>query len=116
MGERRTIAGVLPVVQTPYYVDDSIDFATLSREIDWLYSLGCDGVCVAMVSEILRLSTDEREALTENVCRANANHGVVVISVGAESHAIVRRLTQHAIKSGADALMAIPPVATELAH
>ena len=30
------LAGVLPVFQTPYHDDESIDFETLRREIDWL--------------------------------------------------------------------------------
>ena len=38
------LAGVLPVFQTPYHEDESIDFATLEREIDWLYEQGSDGI------------------------------------------------------------------------
>jgi len=114
MSLRREISGVLPVVQTPYREDESIDVATLKREIDWLYELGVDGVTVAMVSEILRLATDEREQLAEDVCRINDRRGAVVISVGAESHAVTGRLVHHARRVGADALMAIPPVSTAL--
>ncbi|MBI4582018.1 MAG: dihydrodipicolinate synthase family protein, partial [Planctomycetes bacterium] len=54
---RSSLAGVLPVFQTPYHDDESIDFATLEREIGWLYDRGADGIVMAMVSEVLRLSS-----------------------------------------------------------
>src|SRR5947208_110928 len=63
------LAGVLPVFQTPYHDDESIDADTLHREIDWLYDCGSDGIVMAMVSEVLRLSSDERRHLAELACR-----------------------------------------------
>lgn len=108
------IRGVLPVFQTPFHDDESIDFDTLSRELDWILSTGAGGVVMAMVSEILRLSTEEREQIAAEVCRQVAGRGVVVISTGAESGHTAERLTRHAEGAGADAVMAIPPVATSL--
>ena len=79
------ISGVLPVFQTPFHEDETIDFETLEKEIDWVYSQGSDGIVMGMVSETLRLSSKEREQLAEAVCRFNDGRGVVVISAGAES-------------------------------
>jgi 4-hydroxy-tetrahydrodipicolinate synthase len=104
------IRGVLPVIQTPFGEDEGIDAQVLAREIDWLYECGADGVVVAMVSEILRLSTLERQALTESVCRANRARGAVIISVGAESTLLAERFANHAQEHGATAVMAIPSV------
>ena len=104
------LRGVLPVFQLPYHEDESIDFETLTREIDWLYEQGVDGLVMAMVSEILRLSESERKQVAEHVCKVNAGRGGVVISVGAESTRVACELAQHAEGVGADALMAIPPV------
>lgn len=109
-GNRRWIKGVLPVLSTPYNDDESIDLDTLDREIDWLFEQGADGVVLAMVSEVLRLATDEREQLADHVCRRACHQGTVVISVGGESAHITERLTKSAEASGAHALMAIPPV------
>ncbi|MES1213379.1 MAG: dihydrodipicolinate synthase family protein [Singulisphaera sp.] len=106
------LAGVLPVFQTPYFADESIDFDTLDREIDWLLSSGARGVVMAMVSETLRLSTEERRAMAERVCHTVADRAAAVISVGAESTHAAVELARHAERSGATALMAIPPVAT----
>lgn len=107
-----SLAGVLPVFQTPYHDDESIDFDTLTREIDWLFERGADGIVMAMVSETLRLSGDERQQLAEHACRQGRDHGAVVISVGAESSRTAEHYSRHAAGCGASALMAIPPVAT----
>ena len=42
------LTGVLPVLQLPYLADESIDWATLAREIDWAYQNGADGIVSAM--------------------------------------------------------------------
>ena len=108
------LCGVLPVFQTPYHDDESIDFETLDREIDWLYDNGAHGIVMAMVSEVLRLSTEEREQLAEHACRKGKDRGMVVISTGAESSLLAKRFSRHAQDAGADALMAIPPVSIGL--
>lgn len=107
-------AGVIPVFQTPYHDDGSIDDATLEREIDWLFNHGADGIAMAMVSEVLRLSTEERRELAAAACSMARGRGTVVISVGAESTRLAVELARHAESCGADALMAIPPVCTAI--
>lgn len=106
----RRLQGVLPVFQTPFHPDFSIDFATLQREIEWLYSQGADGIVMGMVSETLRLSSDEREALAEAACRFGHAQGVVIISAGAESTHTAVRYARQAEAVGADAVMVIPPI------
>lgn len=110
MNGRGALAGVLPVFQTPFLDDESIDEATLEAEIAWLYDAGADGVVLAMVSEVLRLDLDERRRLAELACRFGRGRGAVVVSVGAESSVVAERLARHAEESGATATMAIPPV------
>lgn len=102
--------GVLPVFQTPYLADETIDAATLEAEIHWLYDCGADGIVMAMVSEILRLDGDERRELAELACRFGRDRGTVVISVGAESAKVSENYTRHATDCGASTVMAIPPV------
>jgi 4-hydroxy-tetrahydrodipicolinate synthase len=108
----KTVTGVLPVFQTPFHLDESIDFETLAREIDWLFDERADGIVLAMVSEVLRLSDHERQILTEKSCEFANKRGPVIISVGAESSKQAEAFAKHAESSGAAALMAIPPVAT----
>lgn len=110
------LAGVLPVFQTPFNDDESIDWATLEHELLWLFDRGSNGVVFAMVSEILRLSHDERRAMAEFLVRAVDGRGPVVISVGAESIHTATALARHAQDCGASALMAIPPLSVVLGH
>src|ERR1044071_4439814 len=106
----RELSGVLPVFQTPYHGDETIDYDTLEREIGWLHDCGAHGIVMAMVSETLRLSSEEREQLAEAACRFGRGRGVVIISVGAESSKVAERCARQAEAAGADAVMAIPPV------
>jgi len=105
-----SLTGVLPVFQTPYHDDERIDFDTLAKEIDWLFQRGANGIVMAMVSEILRLSTAERMELARRACEFAQGHGSVIISVGAESTPLAVEYAQQAEQVGATALMAIPPV------
>jgi len=107
---QRPFAGVLPVFQTPYLDNGEIDASTLQREIDWLYEQGADGLVMAMVSEILRLSEQERNELAALACRFSGNRGPVIVSVGTESTRTAVNLARHAADAGAAGLMAIPPV------
>lgn len=106
--------GVLPVFQTPFHEDESLDFDTLAREIDWLFENGANGIVMAMVSETLRLSSEERDELASAACKLASRRGPVVISVGAESTITAQRHARHAQTFGASALMAIPPITTGL--
>lgn len=109
--KQHPLRGVLPVAQTPYLESGEIDYDTLEKEIHWLLDCGADGVVVAMVSEILRLSHRENRELAAFVCRIVDQRGPVVLSVGGESTTIARENTAHAEEVGATAVMAIPPVA-----
>ena len=108
--DQKLLKGVFPVFQTPFHEDESIDEETLTREIDWLFECGSDGIVMAMVSEVLRLSESERHQLAELACRFAKGRGAVVISVGAESTRTAVKLSRHAYECGATALMVIPPV------
>ena len=110
MTNKHKLRGVLPVFQTPWLEDETIDLETLEREIAWLYDCGANGIVMAMVSETLRLDSEEREQLAAAACLFGKERGVVVISVGAESSKVAERYAKHAEGVGADAVMAIPPV------
>ena len=59
--------GVLPVLQTPFTAGWQIDADVLNREIDWAFETGADGVVVAMVSEVQRVSKRARLELASAV-------------------------------------------------
>lgn len=106
---RGEISGVLPVFQTPFDDRGEVDFEALQREIAWLLDEEADGVVFAMVSEILRLSSYERDAVAAAACEYVGDRGTTVISVGAESTKVALTHAQHAQAVGASAVMATAP-------
>ena len=106
--------GVLPIVHTPFTDYDCIDRKTLKREIDWAFSVGADGLGTGMVSEILRLTYDERIELTQLIAEYSEGRGAVFAAVGAESGKQALAYSVAAEKAGCDAVMAVPPQTTRL--
>ena len=80
-----SLAGVLPVLHMPYRDDDKIDFDALGREIDFAYECGADGIVLAMVTELLRLTHEERREVAAFFGQNSKGRGSITISVGAES-------------------------------
>ncbi len=112
-----TIRGLLPVLQTPFADDGTIDAAVLRDEIAWVVDNGADGLVMGMVSEVLRLSSEERDQLARWICAAAAEHDrPAVVSVGAESVHTALRHARVAEDAGASAMMAIPPTTTVLSE
>jgi len=103
------LAGVFPVFQTPFRDDDSLDVDALEAEIEWIHSHCVDGIVMAMVSEVLRLSDAERDHLARLSCEFGLPHGPVVVSVGAESTSVAVARAHQAEEIGVTAVMAIPP-------
>jgi dihydrodipicolinate synthase/N-acetylneuraminate lyase len=103
------IAGVISVVQTPFLADGGIDREAYGRQIDWLFENGTNGVVTGMVSEVLRLSAEERDELNALTCELTAGRGPAVVSVGAESTHTALRHARRAAVAGADGVMAAPP-------
>ena len=81
----------------------------LRREINWLLDEEADGVVFAMVSEILRLSSYERDSVAAAACEYVGTRGTTVISVGAESTKVALIHARHAQLVGASAVMVTPP-------
>jgi dihydrodipicolinate synthase/N-acetylneuraminate lyase len=105
-----SLRGVLPVFQTPFREDEEMDPGALAAEIDWLFENGSNGVVMGMVSEVTRLSSEERDVLCTLACRFAGSRGPVIASVGAESSHQAVRHALHAEASGAAAVMATVPV------
>ena len=108
------LSGLLPILHTPFQDDDAIDYPALAREIDWCFEVGVSGVCSAMVSEVLRLTIEERIELNRQIASFTQKRGAVVASVGAESTRQAVVLAENAASDGCTAIMAIPPISAAL--
>ena len=105
------LTGVFNVLQTPLTETDEIDEAVFAREIEWLLECGIDGAVLAMVSEVLRFSAEDRRKQWQLVLKIIDGRVPVVASVGAESTYIATSLSKWAEIDGAAAIMATPPSA-----
>ena len=114
MNSTKPLAGVLPIVHTPFTDVNDIDEVSLRRQLDWAFDTGADGCGTGMVSEILRLTTPERTRLAHLIPEIVNGRGPVFASVGAESTAQAVIYAREAESAGNDALMAIPPTLTGL--
>ncbi|MGI8980988.1 MAG: dihydrodipicolinate synthase family protein [Pirellulaceae bacterium] len=114
MIKTKPIHGVLPIAHTPFTADDAVDYPSLKRQIDWAYSVGASGFATGMVSEILRLTADERLELTDRLVQICDGRGAVIMSVGAESQAQAVLYARRAEAAGCDGVMAIVPISTAL--
>ncbi len=111
----RELFGVLPVVQTPFADDGSIDEAALVLELHWVLDHGVAGLTTGMVTEVLRLDDSERRHLCEVVVGVAAERGALsVVSCGAESTRGAIDRARHAESVGADAVMAVAPISVAL--
>ena len=108
-GEGGMERGVYSVVQTPLDENNNIDQAIFKREIDWLIECGVKGLVLAMVSEVMRFSADERRLQWQSALKIINKRVPLIVSVGAESTAIAISLAKSAQADGATALMATPP-------
>ncbi len=111
-----SIHGILPVVHMPYHEDLRIDFDTLRREVEHLFDTGAHGLCLALVSDTLRLTAQERLEMPAHLVEFAQGRGPVIISVGAESTVQARAFARAAEDAGAGAIMAIPPLSQALAE
>ena len=114
MSESKTLAGVLPIVHTPFTDADAIDKTSLRRQLDWAFDTGANGCGTGIVSEILRLTTAERTQLAHLIPEIVEDRGPVFSSCGAESTSQAVAWAKEAAAAGNHALMAIPPTLTSL--
>ena len=112
----KDIRGVLPIVHTPFTDDDRIDVDSLHRELAWALERPIGGYCTGMVSEILRLSGDERNLLHREIASADRGERVFVAGVGAESTSQAVAFAEKAASYGCDAVMVIPPVTVRTSY
>src|SRR6476646_6562564 len=99
----RSLSGVLAIVHTPFTDTDEIDAAALKRSVDWAFAVGAHGLGTGMVSETLKLTSDERVSLPRMLVEFAAGRGPVFAAVGAEGTRQAVAFAVAAEKAGCDA-------------
>jgi 4-hydroxy-tetrahydrodipicolinate synthase len=108
----KSIEGVVPIVHTPFDDQDQIDWESFERQVAWAVECGIQGCAIGMVSEVMWLSSSERQQLTENLVAAVSGRVFTIASAGAENTGQAIEYASHAEQAGCDAVMAIPPINT----
>src|SRR5262245_12203095 len=112
----KALKGVLAIAHTPFTDADEIDAVALKRAVDWTFAVGADGIGTGMVSETLKLTSEERVALARMLVEFAAGRGPVFLAVGAESTKQSLAFAVAAEKAGCDAVMAVPPLTAKLSE
>lgn len=105
-----TIDGVVPVIATPFYEDETIDYDGLSRLIDFAADCGNSAACLpAYGSEFYKLSDAERVAVAAAACEHSGGRIPIVAQSNHPSARVAADLAKQNADAGADAIsIALP--------
>lgn len=104
----RSMAGVYPILSTPFDADGRIVYEDLKREVDWMVESGVHGVGIAVASEVYKFTESERDEVLRAVVDQAAGRVKVVMNTGAEGTDAAIHYSRRAEELGADALMIRP--------
>lgn len=107
----KVLRGIFPIAQTPFTDADKLDLDALVAQVRFLDRCGVHGVVwPQLASEWDTLSESERHAGAEALASEGKKiRPAIVIGVQAADASAAVRYARHAAKSGADALIALPP-------
>ncbi|MGN6483494.1 MAG: dihydrodipicolinate synthase family protein [Thermomicrobiales bacterium] len=109
-GKPGALTGVFPIAPTPFHDDESIDFTSQDRVIDYLIDAGVDGICIlANYSEQFALTDDERQQLQSRILRRVDGRVPVIVTTSHYGTAIAAERSRRAQDEGAAMVMIMPP-------
>lgn len=104
------LSGVFPIAPTPFFEDESIDFESQARVIEFLIDAGVDGICIlANYAEQFALTDDERAQLQTAILRQVAGRVPVIVTTSHYSTRVAAARSRLAQDEGASMVMVMPP-------
>jgi 4-hydroxy-tetrahydrodipicolinate synthase len=105
-------AGVYVAVVTPFDADDRVDETWLRAHVDELIAAGVHGIVpCGSCGEYAALTDAERAFVVETVADVCKGRVPMLVGTGASSTRNAVRWAEHAARSGAAGIMALPPTA-----
>lgn len=102
--------GVYPAICTPFTAADAVDLDAQRRVVRFALDCGSHGlVAFGLAGEVLKLSADERRALTDVIVDEVAGAVPVFVGAGAPSIRASVGLARHAEKAGASCIVLPAP-------
>jgi len=106
------LRGSVPPLVTPFR-DGEVDYDAYARLVAMQIEKGSHGILVnGTTSEPALLTIEERNKLLDVALSVTAKRVPIVAATGSQSLAETRKLTEHAAKAGADALLIVTPYYT----
>jgi 4-hydroxy-tetrahydrodipicolinate synthase len=106
------LRGSVPPIVTPFK-NGAVDYDTYARLVAMQIEQGSHGILVnGTTSEPAMLTIEERNKLVDVALSIAAKRVPIVAATGSQSLAETQRLTEHAAKAGADALLIVTPYYT----
>ena len=101
--------GIIPILATPFYDDERLDLESLTRLIEFMATLGVDGVTVlGVLGESNRLYDEERGAVVKTAVAAARKRFPVIVGTSHTGTGVVQHYSRIAQDLGADAVMVTP--------
>jgi len=102
--------GVIVPVHTPFNDDLSVDFEGLRDDVQRLCDYGVHGLMIlGSNGEFGNLTMEERKKIAEMVIAEVGDRVPIIVHVGHSTMSYARDLAEHAQKTGAIAVMSLPP-------
>ena len=110
----KRLRGIFPITQTPFTADDKINLEDLAAEVKFIDRVRVPGfVWPQVASEWAALTEPERMAAMEVIgAEGKKTRPAIVMGVQGADIAEVRRYVKQAQKTGADAIISLPPSET----
>jgi len=106
--------GVFTIPCTPFTETGALDLDSLRSEVEFCVAAGAHGIVAPVnASEFWTLSDDERKAVAETIVETVDGRVTTVIGVTGASAPIAVDFARHAERTGADAVIALPPHARD---
>jgi dihydrodipicolinate synthase/N-acetylneuraminate lyase len=102
--------GIYPILLTPFDDDGQIDEDSLRSEVDFNLSAGVHGLGLALGSELLKMTEEERQRVTRIVVDEVRGRVPIVVNTGAQSNVAAVLYSRRAEELGASAVMCMPPL------
>jgi dihydrodipicolinate synthase/N-acetylneuraminate lyase len=101
--------GIFPILLTPFDDAGRIDEESLRSEVEFNLAAGVHGLGLALGSEFLKMTEEERQRVTKIVVDQVRGRVPVVVNTGAQSNVVAALYSRQAEELGASAVMCMPP-------
>lgn len=101
--------GVIPILATPFFDDESVDLASWERMLEFMTGLGVDGVTIlGVLGESNRLNDEERQTLIKSAVAVAGSRIPIIVGTSASGTRTAVYLSRMAQDLGAAAVMVTP--------